>query len=229
MVQEVDAPTLDEIPAEVVSEVQELLSELDASSRSVEPGEEVGSADLMGMKIKRTKTSSMVHMGGRPLPERVTVFDAKGMPSRVPTAQIGYHLSKTDRSGNRVFFSKPPPGVKQPEPIDETCPICLERGVRKKFYSRYAHRQHMVILHPLEFQMMREDKEEARAREGLIDQLRRMTLEERQQLAAVLAVQPAETSESPEVFRCQNDGCERFFDTERGRDQHQYTCPYKEE
>lgn len=217
MVQEVDAPTLDEIPTEVVSEVQQVLSELDAASRLAEPGEVLGTADLLGMRLKRTRSSSMVHMAGRPLPERVKVFDARGMPSLVPTVQVGYHLSKTDRAGNRVFFARPPAGVEPPEPIDETCPICLERGVRKKFYSRYAHRQHMVILHPTEFQMLREDKEDARAREGLIDQLRRMTVENRRELAALLGTPPPVAEKT--TYPCRK--CGKEHDTAQGRTLHE--------
>lgn len=223
-----DAPTLDEIPSEVVSEVQEVLGKLDAASRDAEEGDVLGEVDVQGMKIKRTKTSSMVHMAGRSLPERVKVFDRKGLPSLVSTVQVGYHLSKTDNVGNRVFFARPPTGVKPPEPIDETCPICLENnGVRKKFFSRYAHRQHMVILHPLEFEMIKEEKQEAVAKEGLIDQLRRMTLEERQSLAALLAVEKvAETPVvvpppkiSTENYPCSK--CGKAHDTPQGRSIHE--------
>lgn len=219
-----DAPTLDEIPQEVVSEVQQVLSELDAASRGAKEGEALGEVDVQGMKVRRRKTSSMVHMGGRALPERVKVFDRRGEPSLVPTVQLGYHLSKTDNAGNRVFFSRPPAGVEPPKPIDKTCPICLERGVRKKFYSRYAHRQHMVILHPLEFEMIREEEKEAAAREGLVDQLRRMTPEEKQELAALFAVE--KVAETPVVvptkkadYPCRK--CGKSYETPQGRSLHE--------
>jgi len=37
----------------------------------------------------------------------------------------------------------------------------------------------------------------------------------------------AVASGQPEVFYCRHDGCPRFFDSEPGRNQHEYTCPQK--
>ncbi len=217
-----DAPTLEEIPTEVVSEVQEVLSAMDAASRGAKEGEALGEVDVQGLKVRRTKTSSMVRMGGVALPERVKVFDRRGEPSLVPTVQLGHHLSKTDNTGNRVFFPRPPAGVEPPKPIDKTCPICLDKGVRKKFYSHYAHRQHMVILHPLEFEMIREDEKEAVAKEGLLGQLRRMTPEERQQVATLFAVENLAIEKPVEEkanYPCRQ--CGKPHDTPQGRGLHE--------
>ena len=32
---------------------------------------------------------------------------------------------------------------------------------------------------------------------------------------------------APDVFYCRNEGCPRFFDSESGRNQHEYTCPHR--
>jgi len=34
-------------------------------------------------------------------------------------------------------------------------------------------------------------------------------------------------AEMPEAFYCKHEGCPRFFDSESGRNGHQYTCPHK--
>ena len=101
-------------------------------------------AQQQGFEMKR-KRSSMVHFAGQPLPERVTVFDKLGNPSQVPLAQLGYHLGKRNkRTGERKFFRSPPKDAPpKPEIIDQTCEICLLRGVRKPFTSLYGYNAHM--------------------------------------------------------------------------------------
>ena|SRR3990167_351512 len=115
---------------------------------------------------------------------RVTVWDRQGRTSRVPLTALTYHLTKTDRDGNRVFFDHPPEGVVPPTPIDQTCDICVSKGVRKTFYSEYDYVGHMDSFHPREFAIMRE--REAAASTSLIGSVARMSPEERGALKALL-------------------------------------------
>ena len=94
---------------------------------------------------------------GNPLGLSFTEYVAfRVMALRVPLTALTYHLTKTDRDGNRVFFDHPPEGVVPPTPIDQTCDICVSKGVRKTFYSEYDYVGHMDSFHPREFAIMRE-------------------------------------------------------------------------
>src|SRR3990167_8550711 len=115
---------------------------------------------------------------------RVTVWDRQGRTSRVPLTAVTYHLTKTDREGNRVFFSKPPEGVGERIPIDKSCDVCSTRGVHKVFYSEFDYVGHMDSFHPREFAIMRENA--AAERNSLIGSIARMSPEERAAMRALL-------------------------------------------
>ena len=125
---------------------------------------------------------------------RVTVWDRQGRTSRVPLTALTYHMTKTDRDGNRVFFDRPPEGMSLPEPIERTCEICLPKGVRKLFYSEYDYDGHMGAFHPREFAIMRE--REAAASNSIIGSVVRMNPEERNALKALLGTEKSGTVEA---------------------------------
>lgn len=134
---------------------------------------------------------SLVRHGDTELPERVQVWDRFGKPSMVPTAALAYHLNKKDRDGNRVFFSKRPAGVPEETFIEETCKLCLKRGVRKRFPTKYDHRGHMESYHPRELAVDREEKQEQQQAAGIFGALAGMTDEQKALLRELLAEKPA--------------------------------------
>lgn len=152
----------------------------------------------------------MVREGDRPLPERVMVYDKKGLPSLVPTAQLGYHLSKRNKwTGEKKFFSNPPPGTKPPEPIDKECPICVELyGKSRPFYSIRQWRRHLELVHPAEWGWIQED-----------EKLKREEEQRELVLAAIRERQAAPEKPPAAEYPCRK--CGRVFDSERGRDFHE--------
>lgn len=201
-------PGVEQLPTDVQEEVADAIEALDQKARAAQPGEVVGETEIGGMIVRRRRQSTMVHFAGQELPERTAVYDRAGSVSYVPTAQLAYHLGKRDRNGQRVFFSKLPAGIKPKKPIDETCAICLERGVRKTFYSRYDWRGHMDSFHPRELTVMREENQEQRDTE---------------QRDLMLAALRGRGEAPPAVFRCEVPGCTRFFDSDQGRKLHETT------
>lgn len=110
---------------------------------------------------------------------RVKVYNRMGEESWVPRKSLAYHLTKTDEQGNRAFFSQPPEGAKVVTYIDQTCEVCLERGVRKKFTARVNYVRHMRNLHPDEWEIM---EEEQGAKQTLREAFAAMTPAERKAL-----------------------------------------------
>ena len=143
----------------VAVELAGLLDDMETAAR-VREGDTLGETD--GVRIKASKSRSMVHRNGVDLPPRTRVYDRRGFPSDVPTAQLGYHLGKKSVEGERVFFSKPPAGVKIPEPIDVDCEWCTRRAGKsvKKFYAMDDYEAHCELLHPREWasKQRREDR-----------------------------------------------------------------------
>lgn len=130
-------------------EVLEAVAKLKADMQNANTYRDVGG----GVKLQNTIEAP-----------RVTVWDKFGRTSRVPLTALTYHLTKTDRQGNRVFFDKPPEGIVPPTPIDAKCDICLLRGVKKVFYSEFDYIGHMDTFHPREYAVMRErEREKAQA------------------------------------------------------------------
>lgn len=99
------------------------------------------------------KQKSMVHSGGVELPARVKFYRSYGGDEVwLPTVQLAHHLAKRHTDGTPVFVRERP--GPEPTPIDRTCPPCLDRGVRKKFYHEYGYLSHMESKHPRYYRMM---------------------------------------------------------------------------
>jgi hypothetical protein len=169
--------------ASLVMEITEKIEEAQSATRW-----EAGKAGEIayesgGVRIKKPR--SMVNYGGKEIAPRVAVYDKLGRQSMVPTAALAYHLNKTDHEGNRVFFSKPPEGIEPPTPIDQTCDVCLPRGVRKKFYSEFDYIGHMESFHPREFRILEERRKEGGA--SMMAAILGMSASERKAVQTLLA------------------------------------------
>src|SRR3990167_531978 len=102
--------------------------------------------------MTRKKPRSLVRLGDKDLPERIPVYNRRDPSdvSMVPTALLGQMLGKRDRDGQAVFVMERPAGP-LPTYIDETCDICLRRGVRKRFAAIVDMELHMEYMHEREW------------------------------------------------------------------------------
>jgi hypothetical protein len=154
---ELEAPETDGISMEMT----ELL---EGMATRAQEGDIIGEAG--DIKVKAAKQKSLVSYNGVELPARTRVYDRFGVPSDVPTAQLGYHLGKRQPDGQRAFFARPPAGATRAEPIDQNCEWCDRRAGRvgvKKFYHLDDYEAHCEFLHPREWasKMRRESKGDA--------------------------------------------------------------------
>lgn len=138
MVQE--PQTMDELG--ISDDVEKLLKDAEAGARS-----------LITEPTERWKSkSNLITNDGQPLPERVRVWRTQsGREAWLPTAMIRQMMAKKHSNGQPVFSRTPPEG-KQLQPIDQGCDICLQREIKKVFYSVYDYEGHMDTFHPREWQ-----------------------------------------------------------------------------
>lgn len=172
-----------------VLEVQEMLADAVAQAQSVikEPTERGGNATV----------SKLVRQGDQALPERIPAFRRlTGTQVWLPTADIGAQMAKRHSDGSRVFVRTQGECVTQPQPIDETCDICLRREIKKKFYNAYDLEAHMDAFHPREWGIKQReiDREERK--------------QEREVLMA-LAGRGVQEVENAKEFKC--DECGKEF------------------
>ncbi len=168
----------------VAEEVAGMLEAMVATR--TQAGDTLGEVD--GVKVKQSKMRSMVHMNGIDLPERTRVYDRRGFPSDVPTAQLAYHLSKKTAGGERAFFSKPP-GVAMPTFIEQTCEWCEKRAGKrvKNFYDMDDWEAHCEYLHPREWaSKLRKETQASNVSsvEGILKLLSGLTPEQREALVS---------------------------------------------
>lgn len=95
-----------------------------------------------------SEQSNLIKLGKKPLPERIWRY-RRLTGERVPLATADYQrlMRKRDVSGDRVFVKTPQECAVQPEPINETCDVCLRRGVTKRFFVIDDYETHMEIFH----------------------------------------------------------------------------------
>ena len=179
--------------ADIATQAEEM-AELFESSARLKPGDEIG--DVEGMKLRQGRRRSMVHMGDRELPERVTLYREDGTPRLVATAMVPKLLVKRHaETGKRCFFVKPP--VEPPKAIPETCPYCArsKAGNPRPFYNIDDLDSHIENLHPAELarKMRREDiaSRQQPSAQTLLGTIALMSPEERKALAEVLGMTPA--------------------------------------
>lgn len=175
-------------------------------------------------RFRELPRKSLVHAGGVELPERVPVYDKMGRQSMVPTAALAYHLAKTNRAGERVFFRNSPVEFVE-KVIDETCEICLPRGIRKKFGSRFDWRGHMDSFHPRELAVIQEEKADARNENGVLGALLTMTPEMRDQVKRLLfGDTETETAGDPVIVKESGVylSCDQCGYTTEGKTKHEF-------
>lgn len=177
---------------DIAAQAEEIADLFEMAARP-KPGDEIG--EVEGMKLRQGRRNSMVHMGDRELPERVTLYREDGTPRLVATALVPKLLAKRHaETGKRCFFVKPP--VDPPKPIPETCPYCArsKAGNPRPFYNIDDLDQHIEVLHPSELarKMRREDlaSRQQPSAASLLGTIALMSPEERKALAEVLGMAP---------------------------------------
>lgn len=167
------------------ADAAELLEALSVAAAEADPHfDEASKLAALGLDKdgrSKFKPDSMVRFNGQPLPARTKVYRAdNGMEVWVPTAQLAHILrkEKADAPGVRAFVAKKPEGV-EPKYISDTCEICFERNVEKKFRSARALRNHMRAFHSDEYEEEREEK-------GFLSNLARMSDQEKAAVRALL-------------------------------------------
>lgn len=185
-----EALTLEELGSagETQLLINELMEQVANDPDSVTP-EQVG---VRNKKARGNNWNGMTKENSR-LPERVKVFDRLGRPSMVPLAAIGYHLSKKNPTGERVFFAKPPNGKEfRVELTSEMCRWCRTQDgeLYKRFQDSDALDLHESLKHELEYKAA--DRAAARAaREpvNIVSLITNMPAEEKAALRAILTPQ----------------------------------------
>jgi len=158
-----------------------------------------------------------------------------GRQSKILTDQLRFQLSKKfpanhPLAGQRVYSLKPvekPAGLKLKcwlHPGHELRPWLDGIGLAEKscqadsIPTDYAVRVHMRKKHPGAHDMILHQRaEDEKKREKQIQQ---------QQLEALERIAGGNTRK---VFECRAEHCGRFFDSEPGRNQHEYTCVHMKE
>src|SRR3990167_1620961 len=139
--------------------------------------------------MTRKRPRSLVRMGDKDLPERIPVYNRRDPSdvSMVPTALLGQMLGKRDREGQPVFVMERPDGP-MPTYIEETCDICLRRGVRKRFAAIVDMELHYEYMHEREWAIRLRERD------------RQERQEDRRLLLNLLKDRPPATA--PEQFPC---------------------------
>lgn len=195
------------VSEEVAQEIAKMEEAARLKAASAQKGDVLGEAPLSegGGMIRRVKQSTMVRSGDVELPERVPYYRAlTGDVHMLPTAQLIHYLSKRGPDG-RPIFVKEKPDILQ-EVYGETCPICLKRGVRKRFRDEFAYVGHMEILHPREYRVIQARAEKAEGQkltaESVAVALMGMNNEQRQVIKALLGGGNDDTEESAKCDAC---------------------------
>lgn len=177
------------------------LADGEARNVKAEEGQLLYEQDIGGMPMRRFKNRSMVHAGGKPLPERVAVYNALNPNdiSYVPTAMLPRILSKTHPDGSRVFLPSRPKDFVPIQYIDQTCDFCLKASngqVRKRFEDWDTYERHQQDRHPAEWEARerRREREERTEERRLLRQLFERSFE-----------QAAEAKPDP-AFSCETCG-----------------------
>ena len=136
-----------------------------------------------------------------------------------------FHWTKKrgPRGEPRWFYLEeqaPPP----PQPIRCFVPQCTRAG---GFTSNIHLYQHVMAKHSQEAAMYADVLEEMKkqAQMNLDPEILKSLGMSKE---GVPNTEGAPPSAGPEMFTCRQDGCERFFDTEQGRYQHEKSCKKKE-
>lgn len=133
---------------------------------------------------------------------------------------LQYWLGKRGPNGGRWFFLKPQ------APRAELPHRCFVAPGGRQCTKR------LPTIPDLYMHVMAKHGEEAKLYADVLEAMRRKMqtqLDPETVRTLGLGESPAgaPAQEGPEVHYCRVDGCPRFFDSEAGRNQHEYTCPQK--
>lgn len=151
--------TMESLTPAAISALEEMASMGPDFRSNVEPGTMLGSEQIEGnSSVQWKKRQSMVSIGGKPLPERIPLWNKQtGLMRLVPPPVA---MSRIMR-GTRVFpssaFSLRDPGLPQRVPIDETCAVCdrvraAAGNPPRLFFDLAQLEAHKQILHPREWE-----------------------------------------------------------------------------
>ncbi len=163
-----------EAPAELDAvEVQKILAGIaakDAQVRAADApaGQALYDQDIGGMKMRRTQPKGLINYDGKPLPDRVLIYNRySGAEKRVSTTLMARKLAillPPDEDGVRLTkFVSEKPDLPPKEYIDETCEVCLGNGVRKRFERKWDYVGHMEQKHQREWRVMEAERSDREA------------------------------------------------------------------
>ena len=163
-----------EAPAELDAVgVQKILAGIAAKDAQVRAGDvPAGQAlydqDIGGMKMRRTQPRGLINYDGKPLPDRVLIYNRySGAEKRVSTTLLARKLAillPPDEDGVRLTkFVAEKPDLPPTEYIDETCEVCLRNGVRKRFERKWDYVGHMEQKHQREWRVLEAERSEREA------------------------------------------------------------------
>jgi len=222
----------DRVQDQVQDQIQEALVDVAAEEAQQEGGtlkvlRDVTS-ELEGLIPKGEGTMKLMSSAGK-----LSVWNRhSGRQSNILTDQLRFQLRKRfpanhPMAGQRVYSLKPvevPAGTKLKcwlHPEHEKRPWLDGIGLAGKtclsdsIPTEYAARVHMRRKHTTAYDLI----QDVQAREE-----RRKDREVRQQqLEALQTMAKGQGGPAPEIYHCRIENCNRFFDSESGRNQHEYS------
>jgi len=151
------------VSPEVMEEFQGLMDSVAQAQRdpNVPEGTDLGSSDLDGMPINFKKQSSMHHMDGKALPDRVMMYR---YPTNelvpIPTA-LSFRRLTTVRGGHRIWSREPFADGIPVQYIEKEVPTLEGVPMTKRFTSEAAYETFMRNKHGDMWTSMLRDEERA--------------------------------------------------------------------
>lgn len=150
-----------EAPSGWIDSMEELAGAAADFRAAVPAGTHLGSEyidDAGGSHVDYTKAKGKVRMAGIEMPERIPLYNTatrlvKMVPPTIAQARI---MKGTKAYPPSVFSLRKPADWTEPDPIDDTCPVCTaKRKVLgrepKRFYDAAQLDAHFESLHPRAF------------------------------------------------------------------------------
>lgn len=164
--------TEEQVAPEVLEEFQNLMDSVAQGQRdpNIPEGTMLGGTDLDGMPINYKKQSSMHHMDGKALPDRVYLYrypTNERVP--VPTA-LSFRRLTTVLGGHRIWSREPHPDGIPVQYIEKEVPTLAGVPMVKRFTSEAAYETFMRNKHGDMWESMLRDEEREERRKDREEQ-----------------------------------------------------------